>query len=289
MLGVVGIVALLTVLGLSLIITRLATVALMATGLSYEAARFQARSAFTGTGFTTREAETVVDHPVRRRIVMWLMVVRSAGLMTIVISLILSFAGGGPEAARLIRLVWLTGGVVVLGIVSKSKLVDRCLSRAIGWALKKWTDLDVRDYANLLKLSGEYTITELQVEEGDWLVGKQLSACRLADEGVTVLGIYRNDGTYLGAPRGGTQIYAGDVLLLYGRAKVVRELDQRRADISGDVAHQKAIGEQRRHMHQQDLQEEQHERKRELHKEMEDKRNPPERRNERPSEQREQH
>jgi hypothetical protein len=55
--GIVGIVALLVVLGLSLVITRIATVALAHTGLSSEAARFQARSAFTGTGFTTSEAE----------------------------------------------------------------------------------------------------------------------------------------------------------------------------------------------------------------------------------------
>lgn len=59
--GIVGIVAFLTVLSLSLIITKLATVALTMTGLSPDIARFQARSAFTGTGFTSSETEKVVD------------------------------------------------------------------------------------------------------------------------------------------------------------------------------------------------------------------------------------
>ncbi len=68
MVGVVGLIALLTVLFLSLLITRLATTALTLTGLSCEMARFQARSAFTGTGFTTSESEAIVNHPVRRRI-----------------------------------------------------------------------------------------------------------------------------------------------------------------------------------------------------------------------------
>jgi len=63
MVGIVGIIALLTVLALSLVVTRIATVALAATGLSREAAQLQARSAFTGTGFTTAEAEKVVDLP----------------------------------------------------------------------------------------------------------------------------------------------------------------------------------------------------------------------------------
>ncbi|MGA7878047.1 MAG: hypothetical protein WCA08_20480 [Desulfoferrobacter sp.] len=62
MVGIVGVIAFLTVLVISLIITRLETVALSLTGLSEEAAKFHARSAFTGTGFTTSEAEKVVNH-----------------------------------------------------------------------------------------------------------------------------------------------------------------------------------------------------------------------------------
>ncbi len=55
MIGIIGVIAFLTVLALSMLITGLATSALAMTGLSREAARFQARSAFTGTGFTTKE------------------------------------------------------------------------------------------------------------------------------------------------------------------------------------------------------------------------------------------
>ena len=45
-------------------LTRIATVALQLTGLSKANARFQARSAFTGVGYTTSEAEDTVNHPV---------------------------------------------------------------------------------------------------------------------------------------------------------------------------------------------------------------------------------
>lgn len=62
-----SIVSLLLILTLSILITRIATVALTHTGLSREAARFQARSAFTDVGFTTSESEKVVNHPERRR------------------------------------------------------------------------------------------------------------------------------------------------------------------------------------------------------------------------------
>jgi hypothetical protein len=263
MLGIIGIIAVLTVLGLSLLVTRIAATALSLTGLSREAARFQARSAFTGTGFTTREAEKVVNHPVRRRIIMLLMITRSAGLVTIIISLILSFGGGGEdESQRLYRLYWLIAGLFVLWAAARSRHIDRYLSRVIEWAIRKWTDLDTRDYLSLLKLSGEYTVKELSVREGDWLADKRLRDCRLSAEGVIVLGIYRESGDYVGAPRADTRVYPGDVLILYGRAANLRELDQRQEDIGGDEAHELAVSEQRQHMAEQEAREKAHRRKR---------------------------
>ena len=62
----ISIVTLLLVLTLSILLVRIATVALTHTGLSRESAKFQARSAFTDVGFTTSESEKVVNHPIRR-------------------------------------------------------------------------------------------------------------------------------------------------------------------------------------------------------------------------------
>jgi hypothetical protein len=84
-----AIISLLVIVTLSITVTKVATVALARTGLSREAARFQARSSFTGVGFTTSESERIVRHPVRRRIVLFLMLLGNAGLITAVSSLIL--------------------------------------------------------------------------------------------------------------------------------------------------------------------------------------------------------
>ncbi|MFW6133856.1 MAG: TrkA C-terminal domain-containing protein [Planctomycetota bacterium] len=262
MIGIIGVITVLVVLGLSLIITRLATVALALTGMSQEAARFQARSAFTGTGFTTSESEQIVRHPVRRRIVMMLMIVRSAGLVTIIVSLILSFVGPAPDAAKLARLAWLGGGVVALWLVSRSRVVDRFISRVIERALRRWTDLDVRDYASLLRLSGPYTVVELHVDPGDWLADKPLRHCDVQGEGVLVLGVLRSDGTYIGAPRGQTEMHAGDTLIVYGRAELLAELDARRAGGAGDRAHEEAVEARQRELAAQDRAEARSERRR---------------------------
>lgn len=261
--GLIGIIALLTILGFSLVITRVATVALTITGLSEEAAKFQARSAFTGTGFTTKEAEAVVNHPVRRRIIMFLMIIRSAGLVTIMLSLILSFLGSASEASKLQRLAWLVGGVFVLWLIASSKKVERVMSRAIEWAFLRWTNLDVRDYDGLLRLSDGYNVMEINVKEGDWVAGKNLRSCYLPEEGITVLGITRNDGTYIGGPRGDTEIYNGDTLILYGRVEKLQELNRRRADAAGDRAHERAVSEQKKHIDDQDRRDLEHKRRRE--------------------------
>lgn len=57
-----ALITVLVVVVVSLIVTRVATVALMETGTSRHVARFQARSALSGTGFTTGDSESVVNH-----------------------------------------------------------------------------------------------------------------------------------------------------------------------------------------------------------------------------------
>jgi uncharacterized protein with PhoU and TrkA domain len=123
--------------------------------------------------------------------------------------------------------------------------VDRRLSRLISWALERWTDLDVPDYASLLNLAGEYRVVELIVEEGEWLVGRELGELQLNREGVLVLGIYRSDGHYVGTPVGETPVDVGDTLIVYGRLSHIKELSYRRQGPFGDLAHIEAVVEQR--------------------------------------------
>lgn len=245
MIGFVGILALLTVFALSMLVTRVATIALAATGLSQDAARFQARSAFTGTGFTSRETEKVVNHPLRRRIINLLMLLRSAGIVSILISLILSFAGDNTQTEILTRLTILVSGFLGLWLLVHVPVIDRLLGRGIQSLLRRFSDLDTRDYGSLLRLSGDYRVLELQVQEGDWIEGKTLKDCQLNEEGVRVLGVYRREGEYLGAPKGAAQLHRGDTVVLYGHSDRLVELDERRADAVGQSAHEKAVRDHR--------------------------------------------
>jgi hypothetical protein len=230
------------VITLSMVVTRVATIALTLTGMSRQAARFQARSALTGAGFTTTESEAVVNHPVRRRIVMTLMLMGSAGIVTVLASVMLTFAStasreSGSSTLALLALV--AGSLTLLGLM-KLRPVDRALSRAIRLGLRRFTDLDVRDYAALLEIHGGYAVSELLVDERDWIAGHTLAELRLNDEGVMVLGVQRVDGAYVGAPDGDTRIEAGDVLVLYGRGDQIAELDVRERGLAGESRHRRA-------------------------------------------------
>ncbi|MFL6240252.1 MAG: TrkA C-terminal domain-containing protein [Actinomycetes bacterium] len=228
---------LLVILALGLIITRVATVVLEATGMSKHAARFQARSAFTSSGFTTRESEAVVDHPVRRKVIMWLMLLGNAGIVAAAGTLIIGFRGRGSDAWRILELAL---GLLLLVLVSRSRWVDRRMTDAIGRIVGRYTDLPNRDVDSLIRLADGYAVSELAVEDEDWIAGRSLREAALRDEGVVVLGVLRRDGRDLGAPSPETRIVAGDTLIVYAEAHDVSDLDRRQRGELGDRQHQTA-------------------------------------------------
>lgn len=237
--------ALLLVVAISLLITRVATVILTASGMSRQSARFQARSAFTGAGFTTSESEHVVNHPLRRRVVATLMLLGNAGIVAAASSAILGFRGGAFGNAWW-RVLELVAGLLALVFVSRSSWVDRRLTAAISHLLQRYTDLPTRDLLSLLQLSREYAVSELAIGPSDWVAGRSLADLALRDEGVVVLGLTRADGRYLGVPTGRTVVASEDVLIVYGRADLLRELDDRPAGADGDLAHRAAVTRQER-------------------------------------------
>ena len=95
----------------SLIIVLIGGLALELTGIEPDVARFQALSAFSGTGFTTREAERVVGHKTRRRIITILISLGNAGAVTVIATLVLSFTRVSGYMRFFIRLATIVGGI----------------------------------------------------------------------------------------------------------------------------------------------------------------------------------
>lgn len=231
----IGILSLFVVLIVSLLITRIATVMLTLTGMSRESAQFQARSAFSGVGFTTAESEAVVNHPVRRRIIMTLVLLGNAGVVTVLVSLLLSFGNVNDSTDALTRLALLIGGLLVLWLVARSRLTDRLLSGVIERAVRRFTSLDTNDYVGLLHLSDTWVVAEVEVRDEHWICRVPLRDLDLPEEGVVVLGIDRADGRWVGAPSGKTSLHAGDVAVLYGTREAIAHIESRERGAEGEL------------------------------------------------------
>ena len=95
--------------------------ALTMTGLSRDLAKFQARSAFYRSGASPpNEAEKVVAHPVRRRILMLLLLLGNAGIVTSISSLVLTFVGTTGFIGQLMRFGSIALGLgLILGVIEQ--------------------------------------------------------------------------------------------------------------------------------------------------------------------------
>ncbi len=238
---------------LSMLITRIATEALVHTGLSRQSAKFQARSAFTGVGFTTSESESIVKNPARRRIILSLMLIGNVGIISAVASLMLTFVDSKQGALDDIwRIVIIVGSLFLFWQLSKSKYLEKIIVRMVNKALEKFSEIKVTDYVELLNLTGEYEITVLKVKEGDWLENKELNDVKINKEGVNLIAVRRKDNTFIGTPQGDTKILEGDNLIMYGREKNLKNLEKRKNDPRGKAEHEKAVKDQEKELQRQE-------------------------------------
>ena len=104
---------------ISFLIVRVGAIALMMTGIDREKANFQALSAFTRAGFTTREAELVVGDHRRRRIVSWLIILGNAGLVAIIVTATSSVATSEGYQLPIVIGAIIAGSLILFGLARR--------------------------------------------------------------------------------------------------------------------------------------------------------------------------
>ena len=209
--------SLLVILSLAITVIRVAAVALRLTGLPADVARFQARSAFTGAGFTTSESESVVNYPVRRRVISVLMVVGNIGLVTVLSTIVVSFLSVENSMSGFSQqLLWLLGTLAILWLIALNPFADRLMCRAIGWILHRADFLGQHGPTNLLQVSNGHDVAEHRVLSGSKAEGALLSNLQLAEQQLLLLGLRHDDGRYQSTPSPDTRLKSGDRLVVYG-------------------------------------------------------------------------
>jgi len=100
------------------------------TGLEPSVARFQALSAFSGTGFTTREAERIVNHPRRRKILSHLMILGNAGIVSVMATFVLSLRAASTLRSSL-NLLIILGALFAMYRIAMSRKFGKTLGEKI--------------------------------------------------------------------------------------------------------------------------------------------------------------
>ena len=224
----VGIMILFVTMLVMIIIVRIGGIALELTGLEPDVARFQALSAFTCTGFTTREAEEVVHHPQRRRIVSALILAGSAGVITLIAGLVQTIEGTirAEDIQWWANIAQFAGAAVALYLLYRVFVWPRLAQRidqTIRRQLEQRSTLTSAEIEELLHSAEGWAIARVEVPEGCQFAGQTLAATRPRDQGILVVAIERA-GKFIPSPKGDESLQVGDRLIVYGKLAEIPEL-----------------------------------------------------------------
>ena len=160
--NLIPILSIVVIITISLLVTKIAAAMLVNTGLSLHTAKFQARSAFTGVGYTTSESELITSHPSRRKIIGTLMLMGNAGIVTVMASLLLTFVHKDEHGMPwYYGLIILGGAFLALSLLASSRRFDLALTRLINMLLSKFKTLPIREFGSLCKLANGYHVIDV--------------------------------------------------------------------------------------------------------------------------------
>ncbi len=210
------------VIARSVFVVKIATVALKMTGLDEKRAYFQALSAFTGTGFTTRDSELVVENDIRRKIIIFLMILGNAGLITVITTLVISF-GRGNITPLLINVGIVLLLIFILFKILGHKGVTKFLNDKIESKLEKRPPFQKRPVEEVLRIAKNYGIAEVSIKDNCQDLGKTLSESSFRENDILILAIERKDGV-IPTPKASDLILLDDTLICYGKLSNIEKI-----------------------------------------------------------------
>lgn len=222
----------------SFLIVRIGAIAFQLTGLEWSLAKFQSLSCFTGTGFTTKEAELIVTNKQRRRIASILMVLGNAGFITLIAT---AASALNPKIAIWAKLSesflpfsvpesvvpWVNIIIIVLAVyviykVFTHKKFAKKITDGLRKKILRRELIKQVSFEELLFLAGGYGISRIDISEDSPLIDKSLAEAGLRKKDITVLAIVRGDST-IANPGANIKIRIGDELISFGNLENIKK------------------------------------------------------------------
>ena len=227
---------LLTVL-MSGVFTRVGAIALELTGMPDEQAGFQALSAFSGVGFTTREAEFALEHPQRRKIISALIKLGNAGIITTLItlggtllsgkSIIRTFSSDRrwdwlPLNMPIIILLFSVLSLFFLSKALRRPSVSRVVKEVVAAVLLKTKLVKPLSIHEVLVNGNGYGIFQIEISSKNPLAGKTALESRLKQNDIKLLYLNRLSES-INSPDEHLRLEVGDIAAFYGPVTAIRD------------------------------------------------------------------
>jgi K+/H+ antiporter YhaU regulatory subunit KhtT len=220
-------------IAISFVVVRIGAIAFELTGLEWSLAKFQALSCFSGTGFTTKEAELITGNPQRRRIASILIVLGHAGLVT----LIATFANSLRPSVIMPKLTfpffpsglmpWINLTIIIIAIYAiykistNTKLAKRITSTLKTLIVKKEIIKKV-SFEELVIATGGYGVSQIEICKESPIIDKTLLESDLRRLDISVLALERK-GETMPNPSADTKFLLGDKLICFGKLENIRK------------------------------------------------------------------
>jgi hypothetical protein len=210
-----------------MLVIEIAVILMRSTGLDPEISRFQVVSLMTSTGFTTKESELVLGHPVRRKIGIFL-ILFGVFSFAVIISSISSILVPHFKIFYLAVISAVLAGL--LGLLRLPAIRLRLVERLTGPLEQKFEVHELPIDEVMLHEDNDLFV-DIPIGKSSTAVGKTME--KLSRERADVNLLFIKRGTvHIRDQRMHTNIEAGDVLYLYGDKEVIgrlfeHELDER--------------------------------------------------------------
>ena len=225
------------ILIVSFIVVRIGAIAFELTGLESSLAKFQALSCFTGTGFTTKEAELITGNPQRRHIASVLIVLGHAGLVTLIATFANSlrtdiimpkFFIPFLHSAVPSRLVpWINLAILAIAVYIIYKIFTHTkfagkLTDALRARIVKQEIIKPVTFEELMVLTGGYGVSSVEIGQNSPVLNKTIIETDLKSHDIMILVIERN-GETIANPSADTRILLDDRVICFGRLSNIRK------------------------------------------------------------------
>ncbi len=220
----------------SFTVVRIGAILLQMTGLEWSLAKFQALSCFSGTGYTTKEAELITGHPRRRKIATILMVLGNAGI----VALVATFANSiRPRALPEFQipflhvvfpsylLPWINLAIIIIAILilhrmfTRTKIPQR-ITTMLRKRLAKRQVVKPVSFEELVVATQGYGVSSIEIGRKSPLANKTIKETQLRGKDVNILAIEK-EGIVHPNPPSDTAVTPGDRLICFGKLETIRK------------------------------------------------------------------